>query len=147
MSRMADAGDSVKPVLEGQGSDVLSKQSFIIREPGAPDLDGSSSTMFILDLVRQRREKILRQKKDDLINQMALKKKREMEEAKRREWQGPAAKSPGSTLSVGFHTGFVGVEHLISNKNPQVAPKSPRIIKKVSLYTIMNHWPRVHMPF
>ena len=35
---------------------------------------GDMSTLFILDLMRQKREKMMRQKKDEKINEMAMKK-------------------------------------------------------------------------
>jgi len=96
-------------------------RSVIIRADGAPDIDGSSSTMFILDLVRQRREKVMRKKKDDMINEMALKKKRQMEEAKRKGKQTHA-------YSFG---GFVGVGALV--KPTKDEGKSPRVQRKATI--------------
>ncbi len=47
----------------------------------ASDYESDLSTMFILDLLRQKREKLMRLKKDELINEMAMKQKAKMAEA------------------------------------------------------------------
>ncbi len=43
------------------------------------DYESDLSTMFILDLLRQKREKLMRLKKDELINEMAKKQKERMQ--------------------------------------------------------------------
>ena len=48
-----------------------------MREPGAPDLPPAANTIFILDLMKQKEEKLRRKKKDDKILEMALKMKKE----------------------------------------------------------------------
>ena len=69
----------------------------------APKINGDMGTMFILDLLRQKREKVLRMKKDEMIHEMALKKKQQMEEAKRSH----------APQSCGYnYGGFVGVQSL-----------------------------------
>ena len=72
-------------------------------------------TFFILDQLRQRREKKLRQKKDDLINEMAFKMKQEKMAQKNK-------KNQSNFVSYG---GFVGVERL-GNQNCN----NKRIIRK-----------------
>ena len=68
-----------------------------------PKVSGDMETMFILDLLRQKREKVMRMKKDEMIHEMALKKKQQMEDAKR-------GKMPlHSSTNFG---GFVGVQNL-----------------------------------
>ncbi len=42
------------------------------------DVETELGTMFILDLMRQKREKIMRLKKDELINEMAKKQREKM---------------------------------------------------------------------
>lgn len=89
----------------------------IIREPGAPDLPPAANTIFILDLMKQKQEKLRRKKKDDMILEMALKMKKEKEEAKRN-------KSSSYSYNSG---GFLGVHHLTSKK-PE--GKSPQLHRK-----------------
>jgi len=99
------------------------KKSTIIRAEGAPDVDGSSNTLFILDLMRQQREKLMRKKKDEMINEMALKMKRQKEDAKRK----------GATTYSYSYGGFLGVEKLTKSGpgGPGVSPKpSPRVQRK-----------------
>jgi hypothetical protein len=74
-----------------------------------PKVSGDMETMFILDLLRQKREKVLRMKKDELIHEMALKQKKQMEDAKR-------GKAPQHS-SANFG-GFVGVHKLTSGYIP-----------------------------
>ena len=97
------------------------QKSTIIREPGAPDLPPAANTIFILDLMKQREEKIRRKKKDDIIHEMALKMKKEKEEAKRKGKQ--------HTYNYGSG-GFLGVHRLTSEKVP--VGKSPQLHRKVS---------------
>ena len=77
-----------------------------------PKVSGDMETMFILDLLRQKREKVLRMKKDELIHEMALKQKKQMEDAKR-------GKAPQHS-SANFG-GFVGVHKLTSGYIPLIA--------------------------
>ena len=56
---------------------------------------------------RQRKEKLMRLKRDELIHEMALKQKRQIEEAKR-------AREPTRVMSPNF-CGFVGVQNLVKN--------------------------------
>ena len=46
------------------------------------NMTGMGDTLFILDLMRQRKEKLMRKKKDEMINEMAMKKKQQMIEAR-----------------------------------------------------------------
>merc|ERR1719273_471289 len=92
------------------------KKPTIIREPGAPDLPPAANTIFILDLMKQKQEKLRRKKKDDMILEMALKMKKEKEEAKRKG---------GNTYSYNSG-GFLGVHKLTSNKEG----KSPQLHRK-----------------
>ena len=97
------------------------KPSTIIREPGAPDLPPAANTIFILDLMKQRQEKLRRKKKDDIIHEMALKMKKEKEDAKR-----------GIIPTSNFRSDcFVGVSRLTSE--PSAAGKSPQLHRKVSI--------------
>jgi hypothetical protein len=95
------------------------KKSFIIRDSEAPDLPPAANTIFILDLMKQRQEKIRRKKKDDIIHEMALKMKKEKEEAKRK------GRQPSYNYNSG---GFVGVLHLITEK--PATGKSPQLHRK-----------------
>jgi len=97
---------------------VPNKQTTIVREPGAPDLPPAANTIFILDLMKQKEEKLRRKKKDDKILEMALKMKKEKEEKKK----------SGNTYSYNAG-GFLGVGHLTSNK--PLPGKSPQIHRKV----------------
>merc|ERR1712037_81478 len=49
-----------------------------------PEKSGNNlgDTLFILDLMRQRKEKLMRQKKDEKINEMAMKQKQQKLEAR-----------------------------------------------------------------
>lgn len=96
-----------------------SKKSYIIRCEEAPDLPPAANTIFILDLMKQRQEKIRRKKKDDMIHEMALKMKKEKEEAKRKGRQ-PSYKND--------YGGFQGVLHLIADKPAD--GKSPQLHRK-----------------
>ena len=99
------------------------KKSTIIRDPDAPDLPPAANTIFILDLMKQKEEKTRRKKKDDKILEMALKMKKDKEEAKRK------GKSSGYSYNSG---GFLGVERLTSNKHP-ITGKSPQSHRKVGI--------------
>ena len=110
---------------------VPNKQTTIMREPGAPDLPPAANTIFILDLMKQKEEKLRRKKKDDKILEMALKMKKEKEEKKK----------SGNTYSYNAG-GFLGVGHLTSNK--PLPGKSPQIHRKVShciqKCTFLTNW-------
>ena len=116
----ADVLDAALKTAAEKPVPVADKKSSIIRDSEAPDLDPAANTIFILDLMNQRQEKLRRKKKDDMINEMALKMKKEKEEAKRR--------GRGSA-SHNFGGGFVGINALISEK-PMVG-KSPQLHRKV----------------
>merc|ERR1719510_2854473 len=112
-----------KDVLDAAMESVKTKpvptkepRTTIIREPGAPDLPPAANTIFILDLMKQKQEKLRRKKKDDMILEMALKMKKEKEEAKRKG---------GSSYSYNSG-GFLGVHKLTSNKEG----KSPQLHRK-----------------
>merc|ERR1712021_136807 len=62
-------------------------------------------TLFILDLMRQRKEKLMRQKKDEKINEMAMKQKQQKLEAR----QGMRV------LTRPSFGGFVGVGAILAN--------------------------------
>ena len=81
---------------------------------------GDMGTLFILDLMRQRREKVMRKKKDDLINELAMKKKEQMMEARmgRRVLMRPA------------YGGFAGVNAILAgSKCNSPAPSRRRTPK------------------
>jgi len=88
------------------------------RAEGAPELPPAANTIFILDLMKQKQEKLRRKKKDDMILEMALKMKKEKEAAKR--GKVPQSYSYGSG-------GFLGVGQL--TKPPM--GKSPQLHRKV----------------
>ena len=95
------------------------RKSTIIREEGAPDLPPAANTIFILDLMKQKQEKLRRKKKDDMILEMALKMKKEKEEAKR-----------GQRSSYSYNSGgFAGVGVLTAKK--PMPGKSPQLHRKV----------------
>ena len=79
------------------------------------DLEGDMGTLFILDLMRQKREKMMRKKKDDLINEMAMKKKQMMMEAKMGK----------RVLTRPAFGGFVGVSAILAGSKP-ASPSSRR---------------------
>jgi len=99
--------------------DMAGKPSSIVRAEGAPDVDGSSNTLFILDLMRQQREKLMRKKKDEMINEMALKMKKDREDAK----------AKGHTTYSYSYGGFLGVEKL-TRGSANVAQPSPKPSRK-----------------
>merc|ERR1712136_77873 len=89
--------------------------STIVRDSEAPDLPPAANTIFILDLMKQKQERLRRKKKDDMILEMALKMKKEKEEKK---------KSGGSySYNAG---GFLGVHKLTQ----QSTGKSPQLHRK-----------------
>merc|ERR1712043_51837 len=94
------------------------KPSTIVRDSEAPDLPPAANTIFILDLMKQKQERLRRKKKDDMILEMALKMKKEKEAAKR--GKVPQSYSYGSG-------GFLGVGQL--TKPPM--GKSPQLHRKV----------------
>ena len=61
------------------------------------DYESDMSTYFIIDLMKQKREKIMRLKKDELINEMARKQREKMAQAR------------SSDHGVTDGTGFAGV--------------------------------------
>ncbi len=96
-----------------------------------PKVSGDMETMFILDLLRQKREKVLRMKKDEMIHEMAIKKKKQMEDAKR-----------GIRPETGYsynYGGFVGVQNLTSS--PVTKPKWKANVRKVSVETPTEAYP------
>merc|ERR1712037_628595 len=72
-----------------------------------PEKSGNNlgDTLFILDLMRQRKEKLMRQKKDEKINEMAMKQKQQKLEAR----QGMRV------LTRPSFGGFVGVGAILAN--------------------------------
>ena len=97
------------------------KASTIVRDSEAPDLPPAANTIFILDLMKQKQERLRRKKKDDMILEMALKMKKEKEEKK---------KSGGSySYNAG---GFLGVHKLTQ----QSTGKSPQLHRKVRLICV-----------
>ena len=99
------------------------KPSTIVRDSEAPDLPPAANTIFILDLMKQKQERLRRKKKDDMILEMALKMKKEKEAAKR--GKVPQSYSYGSG-------GFLGVGQL--TKPPM--GKSPQLHRKVTYRAI-----------
>jgi len=53
-----------------------------VQDQEKSEMSGMGDTLFILDLMRQRKEKLMRKKKDEMINDMAMKKKQQMMEAR-----------------------------------------------------------------
>ena len=49
---------------------------------GEVDVPADMATMFIMDLMRQKKEKVMRMKKDEMINEMAMKQKERMNQGK-----------------------------------------------------------------
>lgn len=90
----------------------------MIRAEGAPDLPPDANTVFILDLMLQKQEKLRRKKKDDKILEMALKMKKEKEDAKK------GKRLPSYSYGSG---GFLGVGQLTKShdgKSPQLHRKA-----------------------
>jgi len=85
------------------------------------EMTGMGDTLFILDLMRQRKEKLMRKKKDDMINEMAMKKKQQMIEAR----QGKRV------LTRPSFGGFIGVGAVLANSRctspaPSWGRRTPR---------------------
>ena len=51
---------------------------------GEVDVPADMATMFIMDLMRQKKEKVMRMKKDEMINEMAMKQKAKMNQGESR---------------------------------------------------------------
>jgi len=83
---------------------------------GAPEEMG---TLFIMDLVRQKREKALREKKDAMILQMALEQKEKMKQGKKEN----------SVRS--FNGGFVGIHQLTKDTPKWNATKRQKQEEKI----------------
>jgi hypothetical protein len=78
-----------------------------VDNPAVEEKSGNNlgDTLFILDLMRQRKEKLMRQKKDEKINEMAMKQKQQKLEAR----QGMRV------LTRPSFGGFVGVGAILAN--------------------------------
>jgi len=76
---------------------------------------GDMGTLFILDLMKQRKEKMMRKKKDDMINELAMKKKQQIMEAR-------MGKRVLTRPSFG---GFVGVGAILAGSQ-QTSPATRR---------------------
>ena len=80
----------MKPVPEPQVSEVKDTKkeeapkdhAKVKKTKDKSEVQGDMGTLFILDLMKQRKEKMMRKKKDDLINDLAMKKKQQMMEAR-----------------------------------------------------------------
>ena len=80
------------PTAAGKPKKKVKKVNVKVSDHAANDeQDGSKAeksgnnlgdTLFILDLMRQRKEKLMRQKKDEKINEMAMKQKQQKLEAR-----------------------------------------------------------------
>ena len=82
-------------------------------------MQGDMGTLFILDLMKQRKEKMMRKKKDDLINDLAMKKKQQMMEARMGK----------RVLTRPAHGGFVGVGAILAgskNTSPMARRRTPK---------------------
>ena len=78
------------------------------KKPSTDHVDGTTDmgdmgTLFILDLMRQKKEKMMRKKKDELINEMAMKKKQQIMDARMGK----------RTLTRPSFGGFVGVNAIL----------------------------------
>merc|ERR1712241_679403 len=83
------------------------------------EMGGMGDTLFILDLMRQRKEKLMRKKKDEMINDMAMKKKQQMMEARMGK----------RVLTRPAHGGFVGVGAILAgskNTSPMARRRTPK---------------------
>ena len=83
------------------------------------EMQGDMGTLFILDLMKQRKEKMMRKKKDDLINDLAMKKKQQMMEARMGK----------RVLTRPAHGGFVGVGAILAgskNTSPMARRRTPK---------------------
>jgi len=83
------------------------------------EMEADMSTLFILDLMKQRKEKQMRKKKDDLINDLAMKKKQQMMDARmgKRVMTRPA------------FGGFVGVNAILAGSkhtSPATRRRTPK---------------------
>eukprot|EP00093_Oithona_nana_P009327 09327.XXX_190168_189693_1 [CDS] Oithona nana genome sequencing. len=82
-------------------------------------MQGDMGTLFILDLMKQRKEKMMRKKKDDLINDLAMKKKQQMMEARMGK----------RVLTRPAFGGFVGVGAILAgskNTSPMTRRRTPK---------------------
>ena len=69
---------------------------------GEVDVPADMATMFIMDLMRQKKEKVMRMKKDEMINEMAMKQKAKMNQGESRRNTGEVFFfSPLVLLSLG----------------------------------------------
>ena len=83
------------------------------------EMQGDMGTLFILDLMKQRKEKMMRKKKDDLINDLAMKKKQQMMEARMGK----------RVLTRPAFGGFVGVGAILAgskNTSPMTRRRTPK---------------------
>merc|ERR1719361_690441 len=99
-----------------------------------PEKSGNDlgDTLFILDLMRQRKEKLMRQKKDEKINEMAMKQKQQKLEAR----QGMRV------LTRPSFGGFVGVGAILANSRcTSPAPSWGRRTPKPR-----EHSPEINIP-
>jgi len=83
------------------------------------EVQGDMGTLFILDLMKQRKEKMMRKKKDDLINDLAMKKKQQMMEARMGK----------RVLTRPAFGGFVGVNAILAgskNTSPVTRRRTPK---------------------
>jgi len=77
-----------------------------------PDMPEEMGTLFIMDLLRQKREKALREQKDQMILKMAMEQKKKMEQKK--------------SSSTSFTGGFMGVGALTKGTGPKWTPSRRR---------------------
>ena len=70
--------------LRGLRENLKHKIRTQVDNPAVEEKSGNNlgDTLFILDLMRQRKEKLMRQKKDEKINEMAMKQKQQKLEAR-----------------------------------------------------------------
>lgn len=123
-----DAEKANEPSTEEVSSSAPLPQSDHVKQPKGKakkekkdksEMEADMSTLFILDLMKQRKEKQMRKKKDDLINDLAMKKKQQMMEARMgmRVMTRPA------------FGGFVGVNAILSGSNhasPATRRRTPK---------------------
>jgi len=65
------------------------------------EMPADMATMFIMDLMRQKKEKVMRMKKDEMINEMAMKQKAKMNQER-----------SASEYRFSDGTGFMGVHNV-----------------------------------
>ena len=126
-SAQENSPGETKPVPEPQVSEVKDTNkeeapkdhAKVKKTKDKSEVQGDMGTLFILDLMKQRKEKMMRKKKDDLINDLAMKKKQQMMEARMGK----------RVLTRPAFGGFVGVNAILAgskNTSPVTRRRTPK---------------------